>query len=209
MSKQSEAWGSKFGKEYTDRNMMTLEDMEKLTKKYYGVTRTKINDLFLGNLNRNYRILEVGCNIGNQLECLQKMGFTNLCGIDVSEYAVDYAKKHTTGLNIIHGNGLEIPFKDGYFDIVFTSGVLIHINEKDLLDVMKEIYRCSSRFIFGFEYFAKERTEINYRGKDDLLWKDNFNKKYCDLFPEMKTVKLKYYKYLENGNQDVVYLLRK
>jgi len=70
----------------------------------------------------NKRILEVGCNVGNQLRMLQRMGFNNLYGIELQQYAIEKAKALTKRINIIHGVADDIPFKDGYFDMVFTSG---------------------------------------------------------------------------------------
>lgn len=209
MNKQAEAWATNFGEEYTKRNLLTLEEMEQLHVKYYGYSRTKINEQFFNELNRNIRILEVGCNIGTQLTCLQKMGFVNLYGIEISPFACEIAKAKTMNVNIVRANALDIPFKDNYFDLVFTSGVLIHIGENELYSVMKEIYRCSRRYIFGFEYFSEKRTEINYRGNKDLLWKDNYPKLYTTLFSELKIIRLKLYKYIENDNQDIAYLLTK
>lgn len=209
MNKQTEAWSSKFGVEYTDRNFMTVEEMEELTEKYYGISRTKINEMFFKDFRRDIRILEVGCNIGNQLECLQRMGFNNLYGIDISQYAVELCKENSKGINVIRGDGSDIPFKECYFDLVFTSGVLIHINETDLPKVMKEIYRCSSKYIFGFEYYAEKRTEIKYRGNNNMLWKDDFPRIYCGLFPNLMVEKEQLFKYQENDNYDIAFLLRK
>jgi len=60
------------------------------------------------------------------------MGFTNLYGIELQWYAVEKAKEYTKGINIIQGSGFDIPFKDGYFDLVITNGVLIHIAPKKI-----------------------------------------------------------------------------
>ena len=125
-------WTSTFGREYTDRNPASLGVVEKLYKKTYGLTRTTLNELFLDKTDRSAKVLEVGSNIGNQLLILQKMGFKDLYGIEPMDYAVELSKKKTRGINIIKGDACDIPFKDEYFDLVFTSGVLIHINPKDI-----------------------------------------------------------------------------
>jgi len=65
ITKQMEKWAGEFGKEYTDRNALTLEEMERLYQKNYGVTRTEMNLEFIRDLGRSIRILEVGSNIGN------------------------------------------------------------------------------------------------------------------------------------------------
>ena len=80
-TEQMEKWTGQFGKKYTDRNALSLEEMEALYKRNYGVIRTELNERFLGGLDHSIRILEVGSNTGNQLMCLQRMGFGNLYGI--------------------------------------------------------------------------------------------------------------------------------
>jgi len=206
---QLNIWESSFGKEYTDRNNLSLNKLEKLYKDNFGITRTVLNSLFLNELDYSNKILEVGSNFGIQLLCLQKMGFKNLYGIEPQDYAVDLSKKKTKNINIIKGNVFNIPFKYGYFDMVFTSGVLIHINPKDIESAIREIYRCSNKYIWGLEYYADKYTEIIYRGRESLLWKADFPKIYMDTFPDLKVLKIKFLKYLENDNTDVMFLLKK
>lgn len=211
-SEQTQAWRTEFGIEYTDRNIMTVDEMEELEKSRYGISRTDMNIGFIRHFDRDVRILEVGCNVGNQLLCLQRMGFTNLYGIDLSQYALDLAKSRTKGINLIWGSVLDIPFKDGYFDMVFTSALLIHINPKEIGVAMGEIYRCSRKWIWGLEYFAEEYTQIKYRQAketSDLLWKANFSKIYLEHCENLEVEKMKLYKYQQEDNWDVMFLLEK
>jgi pseudaminic acid biosynthesis-associated methylase len=202
-------WTGEFGKQYTDRNAVSLDELEKLYIRNYGIKRMDLNKLFLDRLDRSIRILEVGSNIGNQLLCLQKMGFKNLYGIEPQEYAVEFSKKKVRHINLIRADVFDIPFKDNYFDMVFTSGVLIHLNPKDIVGALKEIYRCSKKYIWGFEYYAKIYTEIPYRGNKNLLWKANFPQLYLNSFPDLKPIKIKLFKYLNNDNVDAMFLLKK
>jgi len=206
---QEKKWKGKFGKEYTLRNLKTLKEIDKLYLENFGITRTKLNREFIGNLNRSIKILEVGANVGIQLAFLQKMGFKNLCGIEINRKAIELSKSFTKNIEIIQGSALDIPFKDNYFDLVFTSGVLIHIAPSDIKKVMGEIYRVSKKYIWGLEYYADKYTEIPYRGKKNLLWKANFPKLYLNLFKDLKLVKEKKLKYLHNENIDVMFLLKK
>lgn len=211
-SKQSQAWSSEFGKEYTDRNKMTIEEMDALHEEQLGISRTDMNYQFLGYMDRNIKILEVGSNIGLQLQFLQRAGFKNLYGIEISPYAVEVSKATTKGINIIQGFAQDIPFKDNYFDLVFTSRVLIHINPDELHSIMREMYRCTMSFIWGFEYFSYEIKQVKYREAketSDLLWKANFPKIFGDFFPDVRLIKEMHFKYLQNDNEDVMYLLRK
>ncbi len=209
ITNQMNTWMGSFGKEYTDRNALSFEEMEAMYKGIYGVTKTELNQRFLGGIDRSARILEVGSNIGNQLLCLQKMGFCSLYGIELQSYAVELAKSRTRNINIIEGSAFDIPYKDGYFNLVFTSGVLIHMHPSDIAEAMGEIHRCSSKYIWGLEYYADEYTEESYRGNEDLLWKADFSKLYLELFNDLVIVKEERLQYLDSDNVDNMFLLRK
>lgn len=208
-TKQLQKWEKVFGKEYSDRNSFSIAQLDNLYKKKYGLTRTELNTKFIGKLNRNIKILEVGSNIGNQLLVLQKMGFKNLFGLEPMDYAVERSKKRSVGINIIRGSAFDIPFKGDYFELVFTSGVLIHINPKDIHKAIKEIYRSTKKYIWGFEYFSEKYQEVSYRGETNLLWKADFSKLYLQNFPDIKLIKVNYIKYLDNNNTDEMFLLEK
>jgi pseudaminic acid biosynthesis-associated methylase len=209
MTKQMEKWSGDFGKEYTDRNVFSLEELDTLYKSKYGVTRTELNQRFLEGMDRSIRVLEVGSNVGNQLLCLQSMGFVNLYGIELQSYAVELSKARTKRINIIEGSAFDIPYKDTYFDLVFTSGVLIHLNPSDIVRALREILRCTRESIWGFEYYADEHTEITYRGHKELLWKADYAKLYLQQFEGLKIVKEERLKYLDSDNIDTMFLLKK
>jgi len=208
-TEQITKWKDKFGKEYTNRNALTLDELERMYENNFGQSRTKLNNIFIGKLNRSAKILEVGSNIGNQLTLLQKIGFKNLYGIEINNYAVELSKQRTNNINIIQGSAFDIPFKNEYFDLVFTSGVLIHIAPHDINLILNEIYRCTKEYIWGFEYYEEKYTEITYRGNKDLLWKANFTQLYLNLFENLKLIKERKIKYLNHKNIDVMFLLKK
>lgn len=166
-----------------------------------------MNLKFLQNLISSLRILEAGCNIGNQLLCLQKIGFTNLCGIQLQAYAVEASR--TKGINTIQGSAFDLPFKDESFDLVFTSGLLIHISTSDVPKVLEEMHRCTREYIWGFEYYADTYQEVDYRGQSGLLWKTDFVKLWLEHSPNLELIKEERFKYLENENIDTMFLLRK
>lgn len=209
VTKQILKWKGDFGKTYTDRNTFTLKALNKIYEEMYGLTCAELNKTFLGSFSRDIKILEVGTNIGNQLSCLKEMGFTNLYGIEINHYAAEAARKRLKNAHIVRGSALDVPFKDDCFDLVFTSGVLIHISPGDIKQVLGEIFRCSRQYIWGYEYYAQEYTEIPYRGNDNLMWKANFPCLYTDAFKNLKLEKKKMLPYLQSGNVDVMFLLRK
>lgn len=209
---QIDFWKGDFGKKYTDRNSYALEDWNQFYKTTWGYTKLEMNEKCFQDIPKTAKILEVGCNTGMQLRGLQTMGFEQLYGVEIQHYAVEEAKKYTKNINVIQGSGFDIPFKDGYFDIVGTNGVLIHISPDDLPKIMDEMYRCSGRYIWGFEYYAPELTNINYRGNKGFLWKADYAQLFLDRFSDLKKVYIQDYPYItdaEKGNVDRMYLLEK
>jgi pseudaminic acid biosynthesis-associated methylase len=211
LTEQEKFWKSDFGQEYTGRNNYTSkEDIDAFYMDLLGVTRSGMNEDFLDGLNIK-NILEVGCNIGNQLNLLQTQGYKNLYGIEIQSDAVERAKEYTKGINIVEGSAFDLPFRDNFFDLVFTAGVLIHISPDDIGRAMDEIYRVSDKYIWGYEYFSEEHVSIDYRGNDDRLWKADFAKLYVDRFSDLKLVKEKRYPHVKSttGAEDTMYLLEK
>lgn len=209
---QEKFWAGDFGKNYTDRNTRPNDELNSIYETWYGITRVSMNETFLASIPKDARILEVGCNTGMQLACLNAMGFTNLYGVELQAYAVEKAKEFTSGVNVIQGSAFDLPFKDNFFDLVFTSGVLIHIDPANLKQVFTEMYRVSRKYIWGFEYYAEKVTPINYRGSEGFLWKADYAQLAQDTFPNLKLTKKEFYPYItaaEKGNTDYMYLLQK
>ncbi len=211
MTEQMEKWGGEFGEKYTDRNILSPDELDEMIRSNIGISRTEQIEEFLSGLKLN-NFLEVGCNIGNQLLLMEKKGFNNLYGIELGRYAVEKSKDKTRGkeIDIICGSAFDIPFKDAYFDLVFTSGVLIHIAPSDIDKAINEIYRCSNKYIWCSEYFSEDYTKVNYRGENGLLWKTDFLKLFLDKFPDLELVKEKKYPYLKDKNLiDQVFIIKK
>ena len=211
-TQQEDFWAGDFGREYTDRNSRPLDEWNEFYRGIYGHTKLEMNAAFIGELPREARVLEVGCNTGMQLVGLQAMGFENLYGIELQAYAVEKARAFVRGVNILQGSGFDLPFKDNYFDLVCTNGVLIHIAPEDLPRIMGEMVRCSKRYVMGYEYYAPDTTAINYRGNKGFLWKTDFARVFLENHPELRLVKQQLYPYIndaEQGNQDVMFLLEK
>jgi pseudaminic acid biosynthesis-associated methylase len=206
---QTTVWKGDFGREYTDRNTFDTVALEELYRKNYGVTRREINQKSLGDISKNASFLEVGCNTGNQLLLLQQMGYSNLSGIELQPYAIEIARQRLPDVSLKLGSALAVPHADSSFDVVFTSGVLIHISPQDLPGTLGEIHRCTRKFIWGFEYYAPEVTEVNYRSHRELLWKMDYARAYLERFPDLELVGEQRFPYLENANVDTVFLLRK
>lgn len=198
-------WKGDGGNSYTDEWVLDPKqlDLDYISK--YGKTRTALNSQFLEDIDMNATILEVGSNCGNQLLMLRSMGFKNVSGIEPNRHARNRAFQR--GMTINSGDVYHMP--DLTFDVVFTSGVLIHIPEHKLKAAMTNIYNASKRYIWGFEYWSKEREMIPYHGKTGLLWKDDFPTRWAELYPGIKLQKYEFVFYLDNKKCDIMYMLEK
>ncbi len=59
---QIEFWEGDFGKEYTKRNPQNMEEWDLAYMRNFGMTKVDMNAEFLSGLDKNAKILEVGCN---------------------------------------------------------------------------------------------------------------------------------------------------
>jgi pseudaminic acid biosynthesis-associated methylase len=206
---QIRTWTGNFGREYTDRNAQSPADLDEFYRQTYGISRRQLNESFLRLIPKQARILEVGCNMGTQLLLLTEMGYRELYGIEIQSYALDLAQRRLPEAELKQASALSIPFPDQHFDLVFTSGVLIHISPSDLPKALREIYRCSRHWIWGFEYYSPNPTEISYRGHNNLLWKMDYASRYLQEFSDLDLVKEEHVPYLESANVDSMFLLKR
>jgi len=195
---QKHFWANNFGDEYADRNTQNLSVIEE----------TFID--FFKTINRDARILELGCNVGLKLQLLKKIGFLNLTGIEINRKAIEIAKKNNPDITFIHSSIEDYVSKGEIFDLVFTAGVLIHIHPTKLEYVVKKILSLSKKYIFGLEYYSDEIVEINYRGHSNVQWKQNFPLFYKKIFPTLQIIKQKKLYIYENPDLcDIAYLIKK
>jgi pseudaminic acid biosynthesis-associated methylase len=182
MTQQLSTWEGGFGQAYTDRNVLDW-------RMRLPAFRQMLNGLQI------QRVLEVGCNRGHNLRALAELfaGKGDIIGIEPNRYALELARAVSTQITALYGHAFDIPFKDGNFDLVFTSGVLIHIPLSDLPVALDEICRVSSQYVLAVEYFAEEETTILYRGHTDLLWKRNFLRHYQTQCPELTLIRSGYW----------------
>jgi len=207
---QKKFWSGPFAKGYVNRNFCSVRQLDAASKKLLGTTRTRMNKEFLRSIPKDARILEVGTNVGNQLLHLRTLGFTDLYGIEFNPSIAAAVRERLPWANVIAGDALDIPFKDAFFDCVFTTHVLIHIAPKNIRRALGEICRVSNGYVWGFEYFDEKYTEISYRGHSNVLWKTDFPALYKKVCPELRLIKQRFYPNTKDPSQrDVMFLFRK
>lgn len=182
-SNQEKFWATRYAKEYIRKNKSFDHD---LGSRAWKIMLREIE----GNIC-NY--LECGCNIGRNIEQLNII-LPELTPsiIEISEPAFEYVVGKHSFQYAFNGAILDSDFPEKLFDLVFTMGVLIHIDPSQLLQHMEKMYHYSKKFVLMGEYFNRTPVSIEYQGEKDKLFKCDFGK----LFVENFDVKLVDYGFL-------------
>ena len=169
-------WRSEFGRSYTDRNDHAKPERKTSWARILeGIAAT--------------RVLEVGCNVGWNLEYLHQLGVPDLHGIEPQAYAVSRARARNASFQVMQGTAFDLPYPDATFDLVFTSGVLIHIGPDELGAAMAEMHRVARRWIVAIEYDHPVEKEVAYRGHAGALWKRDHREAWQARHPDLRLVK--------------------
>lgn len=116
-----------------------LYDLEDKHWLYMG-----LRDLLMRQIREHFKIgakvmiLDAGCGTGYNLKCLESFGES--VGLDINDNAIAYCRKR--GINrLAQASILEMPFKDGSFDLVVSTDVLYHNSVENDLKALNEISR--------------------------------------------------------------------
>ena len=187
-------WSSDFGDQYVSRNSA----LDPGRGKFWAQIMAETNP-------RN--VLEVGCNLGGNLAHIaEHLEAMNIYGIDVNAKALRTLRGSMPDVNAVHSVARSLPFRDRMFDLVFTTGVLIHQPDSTLPLVMAEVVRCSGRYVLAGEYYAQESVEIGYRGEIGALFKRDYGQLYQEYCPEL-TLLRKGFLGKDDGWDDVTFWL--
>lgn len=156
-----------------------IEKLEKENWWYKG--RRKFIKKFLDKGDK--KILEIGCGTGLNLELFRKMGYESF-GVDIKISSL----KEGEDKNILKGNAINLPFKEGGFNKVFILDVLEHIEKYE--DVLKEVHRIlevggeiyitvpAFNFLWGEnDKLSEHKRRYTKNGIVNLLKKYNFSVK--------------------------------
>jgi pseudaminic acid cytidylyltransferase len=128
--------------------------------------------------------LECGCNVGRNIDQLKlALPDAKPSIIEISEPAFKLVTARHAFVHAFNGAILDSNFEKGSFDLVFTMGVLIHINPDQLVAHMRKMVDYSARFVLMGEYFNRTPVSLEYQGERDRLFKRDFGKLFMESFP--------------------------
>lgn len=97
------------------------------------------------DLKPGARLLDVGCGAGHTSAYIAKNYDCTVCGVDVSSEVLERARAMHRGdslhnrLSFEVANANNLPFSDGYFDVVLCESVMFFIHDKEA--ALKEMAR--------------------------------------------------------------------
>lgn len=176
--------------------MKTYDEQEQFWEKEYALEYIEKNSNFDNGLGvEAWKImlkytkgdfieyLECGCNIGRNIKQIELAFPTAKPSIiEISKPAFDYVTSQYSFTKACNSRILDANLKKNYFDLVFTIGVLIHINPERLLDHMEKMFNFSNRYILIGEYFNRTPISIEYQGQKEKLFKRDFGKLFLENF---------------------------
>jgi pseudaminic acid biosynthesis-associated methylase len=159
-------WAGEFGDAYVARNAAPIAARR-------AFWQAVLSEFSAGD------VLEVGCAHGEELGHLATLvDPRGLVGLDINTTALAEARRRVPAAGLVRGVARYLPFRDRSFDAVFTIGLLIHQPDDTLPLVMRDIARCSRRWVMCGEYFAEETIDINYRDRPGILFKRDYGRLY-------------------------------
>ncbi len=172
---------------------------------------TELIKKLLLNVNREEAVLDAGCGCGRHIYLLQKLGFNNITGADLSTNGLCTVRRNLTNVNMAASDISSLPLKSNSFGIILMVGVIYEIENPEVhFAVIKEIQRVlkpggklifvnNSPNNFGEKIFSF--TQIIEKHKNQkmifFIWKIGFKdvKLWCDSV----NLKIKYHKKINYG----------
>jgi len=175
MNKQEKFWRNEYASEYIERNKNFDIDT--------GVIAWKkmLANIQFDNLRS---VLELGCNIGRNLSVLDMLlpgaqkSIVEISPLAFKSVTENFELKYSQNKSILES---DLPLNS--FDLVFTSGVLIHVNPDDLIKTMEKMFDYSHRYILICEMFSRTPRAVNYGNEDDLLFTRDFGRLFLENYP--------------------------
>lgn len=176
-TEQERFWAGDFGTEYAGRNRS--EALQGSCTAFWSRVLSRTRGVSSA--------LELGANIGLNLRSLRTLlPRAELAGVEINPSAA--AELRDWGEAEVFEQSLLDFVPNRSWDLVFTKGVLIHLNPERLNDAYDVLYRSSARYLVVAEYYNPTPMAVPYRGNEDRLFKRDFAGELMDRFPALKLV---------------------
>lgn len=122
------------------------------------------------NLNKNQRLLDIGCGTGRALRLASNLvdGQGEFYGIDISSKMLEVAKSNSSDKNIhfYKANAEKLPFEDDFFDLIMCCNSFHHYSNPNM--VLSEMCRVLNQN--GRVYILDPTTDMLFMKIIDIIW---------------------------------------
>lgn len=194
---QEEFWAGTFGDDYVDRNAAKQISARKLAR-FASIIRST------GPITS---ALELGANVGLNLRAIRTLQpDAAIAGVEINDRAVQQLA--TLDECEVHHTSILDWGPTKRYDLVFTSGVLIHLQPSRLDEVYDLMAAAADRFVMIAEYYNPTPVALDYRGHRDRLFKRDFAGEFLDRHPDFELVDYAFeYRRAVFGSDDITWFL--
>ena len=142
------------------------------------------NKRILINLIKKYakdqKIIESGSGTGILSTYMASLGY-DVIGIDIDKDILNLSKRIAKSYNsknkpaFKNKSIFELDYKENYFDVSFSNGVLEHFNDDQIIDTLRQQMKIAKIVIFGIptKYFNQEEAMYgDERYKNNKFWRN-------------------------------------
>jgi len=87
----------------------------------------------------NAKILDLGCGMGHFLYFLEKNGYTNCVGVDISNENIEFCKKQ--GFNVLLSNAFEyLQDPNQLYDAIIMNDILEHFDKQEVILLLNLVF---------------------------------------------------------------------
>jgi len=187
MPSNIEAWSGDFGTEYHERNASDWAGIKNRSRLFGNIFECMEKECKAFPAS----VIEVGAGVGDNLRAIDMIydrskTAVKLMGCEPNAKARAILKDVAA---VMPGDLGSLPYADNGADLVFTSGVLIHVPPDDIAKALEEIHRVSKRWILSIEYFNPSPDEVVYRShQTGMLWRRDWGNAWLSAFPMLKPI---------------------
>lgn len=131
MANENDPFLGYFEAQYKHLNILTPEQYDKMADAFERV--------YAGILpkDKGSKILDIGCGCGHFLYYLEKKGYRDFLGIDISEEQVNYCRENISKKAVL-ANALEyLKGKDGVYDVISAHDVMEHMPKDMIIEFLR------------------------------------------------------------------------
>lgn len=135
-----------------------------------ALKKTLLREIQTNDLH-NFSVLDIGAGSGEMLRVVAEFALrqrreTHLCGLELnarSARAILEKSKNYNRIRAVRGDALNLPFADNCFDYAICSLFTHHFTDENVVKILREMARVSSRKIFVIDLHRHRAAYFLYK----------------------------------------------